>query len=151
MINAAQIEADALIFDLKANYERLGLRASGKWAEMLTSEIKQSNSVLHIIIKGLNYTQWIENGRKGGKYPPKEVIEDWVKEKNLSYDIPFNSLVFLIRRKIATKGWTVPNEHNAGGLVSDVITNKRMNEIVVKVGGSYLAQKTSDVLKQFKA
>lgn len=151
MIDAAQIELDALIVDLQNKYHTLGLRASGKWAESLRSEIKQSGSALHLIVKGQNYTQWLENGRKGGKFPPKEAIEQWVREKRLSYDIPFNSLVFLIRRKLAQKGWTVPNEHNAGGLISDVITQKRMNDMVFAVGGSYLAQKKSDVLKQFKA
>ncbi len=50
---------------------------------------------------------WIDRGRKaGGKMPPKQAITDWVKARNIqpSGKMSQESLVFLIRRKIARDG-----------------------------------------------
>ena len=55
----------------------------------------------------------IDRGRKaGGKMPPKKPIEEWVRAKNLhnkrrgkgQKKISFDSLVYLIRRKIGREG-----------------------------------------------
>lgn len=50
---------------------------------------------------------YIDRGRKaGGKFPPKQPIEEWVRAKNIKPrdGISQASLVYLIRRKIARDG-----------------------------------------------
>jgi hypothetical protein len=56
----------------------------------------------------------------------------------------------LIQRKIGTEGIKVPNKYNAGGLVTDVLTNERINDLIKNVGNAILAKQKSDILTSLK-
>ena len=138
------------------NYLRLGLKASGQWANSLESFQEKTATGQKLGIIGQDYTDQLENGRLPNKNQGEKALRawvgwagstflaQWVKDKGL----PHNP--FAVAWKIAKKGWDVPNQHNAGGLVSDVITDEWIGELGSKLINASINDIRSDILKQFK-
>mgnify|MGYP003654729644 FL=1 len=141
-----QKEFDLLRIDLIKAYDAKGMRASGKWADSLEVE----SSPLSGVITGLDYSQQLETGRKAGRFPPISSIEDWIRDKGIStIDISISSLAFLIARKIAREGW---KREDYGGveLITEVVTDARMQSIIDKVGDVYAVEISTDIIKLIK-
>ena len=137
--------------DLVKKYNELGLRASGKWERSLRHEIKGTGKGYEVIQYGEHYTYQLENGRRAGKFPPIQAIEEWVKQKGIvATDISQKSLIFLISRKIANEGIKIPNQYNKGGLISDVFTKNRVDLLISSIKNSKLHEMKSNVLKSVK-
>jgi len=142
-------ELELLKSELIKEYDSLGMRASGKWADGL--EVQASEATGKII--GLDYSQQLEFGRRAGKYPPKEAIEQWIRDKGLASriegQISVSTLAFLIARKIAREGW---KREQFGGveLISKVITAERIQKILDKVGLQYRTEFQSSIIKQLQ-
>ena len=137
------MEFESLKMDLITVYDQKGMRASGKFAESL--EVKIAKNVGTLI--GAKYSQQLETGRRAGGFPPIKAIEQWIYDKGLSSriddSINVSSLAFLIARKIAREGW------NRGGdleLISTVVTEERIAEIIKKVGDHAVIDFTTDVI-----
>jgi hypothetical protein len=120
--------------DLIAAYDQKGMRASGDWANSL--EVVQDNP-FNVKLIGLDYSQQLETGRGAGGMPPVSAIEQWIKDKNIfaqvERNISITSLAFAIAKKIQREGW---DREGYGGvdLISDVVTPKRIQDIIDKVG-----------------
>ena len=126
---------DGVQTDLVANYDRMGLRASGNWANSLEQFQQGSGTRIRFGIFGNDYTNHLQLGRRPNKKQDKEsirkwvgwagstIIADWVKQKGII------ASPYAIAHKIATEGWKVPNKHNVGGLVTDVVTDQRILEL----------------------
>jgi len=143
--------------DLVKNYNRLGLRASGNWEKQLEPFQKQTNDSFSIGILGAQYTGALENGRKpttGNEGNPtlKEVIRIWIDDKGIipKDNISKDSLAFLIARKIHEDGIKVPNRYNAGGLVSDVVTKKSIEDLNRELSLFYVNDFKSTIIKDLK-
>ena len=142
--------------DLVANYNRLGLKASGNWPSTLRSEIKERTGGFTVTMYGANYTGVMESGRKpNSKQDPESLrawvgwagstfLKKWVQDKGLSVS------PFAVAWKIARQGIQVPNRFNAGGLVSDVITKERIDAMLKELSLYMIGDIRSDVIKQFK-
>lgn len=100
------------------------VNASGALADSVRFEV--SNGVLRVY--ALDYSFYLEHGRKPGKFPPREPIIQWIKAKGLSFDIPINSLAYLIQRKIARKGTTI-FEQGGSDLISGIINEGLINDL----------------------
>ena len=139
--------------ELIAAYNQKGMKSSGEWEEGLEVQVYSSSDGLTGILKGLNYSQQLETGRKPGRFPPRDEIEKWIKEKglaaNIEGEISVSSLAFLIARKISREGW---NRQGYGGvnLISDVVTPQRIQNIINLVGDSYVVAVTTDIVKSFQ-
>ena len=126
--------------DLIANYDKLGLRASGKFAEGLHYEVKGNKLTMY----GPKHSIFMENGRGPGGFPPLKAIEEWIEvKKGLPAIFVENKkqFAFIIARKIAKEGIKVPNEHNAGNVVSDVVTlylGEYLYKLLDEVGEEYM-------------
>lgn len=132
--------------DLVVKYDQLGFRASGDWERSLSNSINETGGGYHAAIEGANYTYWMEHGRKAGKFPPRSAILKWIEDKGIIAEgISKNSLAFLIARKIANEGTKI-----RPGIVSDVITQDRINQLIKDIGIFYTAQVKSDIIKTFK-
>ncbi len=131
-------------------YNRLGLRASGEWEQSLKGTQEETETGVKVIILGAKYTEQLSIGRRPGKMPPRQVILNWIREKNIQSELKQQTLAYLIQRKIGTEGIKVPNKYNAGGLVSDVLTNERINELIKNVGNVVLREQRSDILTSLK-
>ena len=146
-------ELELLQADLITAYNAKGMKASGEWERSLETQVYTSNDVLVGVVKGLNYSQQLETGRRSGKHPPREAIENWIKEKGLASkiegEISVSSLAFLIARKISREGW---NRERYGGvnLISEVVTAERVQKIVNLVGDVYVVSVTTDIVKSFR-
>jgi len=144
--------------DLIKNYDRLGLRASGRWAKSLDKFIDNKNNKISLGIKGERYTGALEYGRKkttstqASSPTLREQIRKWIDDKGITPKdkISKDSLAYLIARKIHKEGIKVPNKYNAGGLVTDVITKKRIQELNKAIGLNLIATFKSDIIKDFK-
>ena len=126
---------DGVEVDLVDNYNRLGLRASGRWANSLEQFNEGTGGQYRIGIKGEQYTNQLENGRRPNSRQDKDSIRRWVGWAGSTFikkwvdDKGLNISPYAVAYKIAQEGWKVPNKHNAGGLVSDVVTSKRIEEL----------------------
>lgn len=131
--------------DILANYDSMGFRASGQFEEDLSSEINEGEGKVNIKIKGSYYTYWLENGRKPGKLPPIDAIEQWIEDKGIQSELSKDRLAWAIAKSMQKKG-TIKRP----GLVSNVITKERIDELIKSVGFAFLNDVKSDVLLSIK-
>lgn len=142
--------------DLIQNYLDLGLKASGKWADSLEPFQAKTAKGYNLGMLGQDYTDQLENGRLPNKNQGEKALrawvgwagstflKQWVKDKGLTHN------PFAVAWKIAKEGWNVPNEFNAGGLVSDVVTDEWVLELSKKLANVEITNLKSDILKEFK-
>jgi hypothetical protein len=140
---------DKVVVDLREKYEELGMKASGRWGESLEVTISESNGGIRGTILGERYTEQLERGRKSGRFPPVAAIEAWIDSKGIVSDIPKKSLAFLIARKIAKEG-TRYYQQGGTGLVSSVVTDDRMNEVIEDLGSVFGEVVINGFIKELK-
>ena len=108
--------------DIEASYKAKGLMASGNFAKELKLVVG-SNSAQ---ITAPRYVGAMEGGRAAGRRPPVAIIRDWIIAKNkMGANIPLEA-AYPIAKRIGEEGIKVPNEHNPGGVVSDVLNPARV-------------------------
>lgn len=84
-------------------------------------------------------------GRKAGKQPPIQAIENWLKAKGIKPiedNMKISTLAFLIARKIAKEG-TKKENHLA--IYDQVITPQRIQEIFEKINQINVAAFTNEI------
>lgn len=116
--------------DIEASYKAKGLMASGNFAKELKLVVSGNNAK----ITAPRYVGAMEGGRAVGKRPPLWIIRKWIEDKNKhGANIPLTA-AYPIAKLIGEEGIKVPNSHNPGGVVSDVLNPARVlklqNEIV---------------------
>ncbi len=139
-------EFEDLKKDLIIAYDAKGMRASGKFADTLEVQITGLNAKLF----GEDYSQQLETGRKAGRFPPINAIEQWIKDKGIANriqgEISISSLAFLIARKIARNGWK-REEHGGVELISEVVTDARIQKIIDEVGAEQALIYSTEIIK----
>lgn len=134
MARNAMLEIEVLLTklrdDIEASYKAKGLMASGNFAKELKLVVGGNNAK----ITAPRYVGAMEGGRAVGKRPPLWIIRKWIEDKNKQgANIPL-SAAYPIAKTIGEFGIKVPNSHNPGGVVSDVLNPARVlklqNEIV---------------------
>lgn len=134
MARNAMLEIEVLLTrlrdDIEASYKAKGLMASGNFAKELKLVVSGNNAK----ITAPRYVGAMEGGRAVGKRPPLWIIRKWIEDKNRQgANIPL-SAAYPIAKLIGEEGIKVPNSHNPGGVVSDVLNPARVlklqNEIV---------------------
>lgn len=145
-------EFESLKADLITAYDAKGMRASGKFAESL--EVKVDG--LKAQLWGESYAQQLETGRrpdgvgKGPKWEtPHEDIVQWIKDKGIvnkiQGEISISSLAYAILRKIVKEGY---KREQFGGveLISEVITEQRIQKIIDEVGAEQALKYTTEII-----
>jgi len=137
--------------DLIDNYYRLKLKASGNWPNQLKEDLVIGKDKYNAIIWGEKYTGAIEYGRLPNKNQNTDylrrwafgfgnsVIKKWCQDKGID-----TKFAVSIAYKIAKEGWKVPNPHNDGGLVSDVM-NKKIPELEKALVFGFVEQIKTDL------
>lgn len=115
------------IFD---SYVSKGLVASGEFGRELNI-IENGDSIK---LTAPHYVVQMERGRKAGTFPPVSAIRQWIrdKNKNAGTNIP-EEAAFAIAYVIKRDGIKVPNKHNSGGVVSDVLNPKRVERLIAEI------------------
>lgn len=83
------------------------------------------------IFSSKKYFTVLETGRKPGKRPPIDVIEQWVRQKPITSDISPRSLAFLIARKIGEEGSLLYRQGGKSGVISDSINEQVIKEKLI--------------------
>lgn len=139
-------EFENLKKDLIIAYDAKGMRASGKFADTLEVQVTGLTAKLF----GEDYSQQLETGRKAGRFPPINAIEQWIKDKGIANriqgEISISSLAFLIARKIARNGWK-REEHGGVQLISEVVTDQRIQNIIDEVGAEQALIYSTEIIK----
>lgn len=121
------------------------MRASGKFADELVVETTDDSAK----IIGEKYAEQLEYGRKRGKRPPVEALKQWVIDKGIASQAKkVSSIAWAIAYKISQKGWK-RQKHGGVELVSKVVTDKRIQEIIDKVGNELTITLVSRLEKEF--
>ena len=128
-------EFDILANDLIARHKELGMPASGDWIKSIEVGTTFNSGTIY----GEGYTEYLEDGRKPGGFPPVDAIKKWIQDKGIQSELPINSLAYLIGRKIAKEGWK-RQKHGGVNLVSQVITPRRVQEIMDRIGTNLMVQ-----------
>jgi hypothetical protein len=138
-------EFEALKADLIKSYDAKGMRASGKFADSLEVRVDGLKAQLW----GESYAQQLETGRQAGKFPPIDAIKQWIVDKGIANriegQISISSLAFLIARKIAREGWK-REQHGGVELISEVITEQRIQKIIDEVGAEQALKYTTEII-----
>lgn len=147
--NVLSKEFELLKKDLIIAYDAKGMRASGKFADTLEVKVNGLTAQLW----GEDYSQQLETGRKSGRFPPINAIEQWIKDKGIANkiqgEISISSLAFLIARKIARNGWK-REEHGGVQLISEVVTDARIQKIINEVGVEQAMIYSTEIIKLTK-
>ena len=147
---------ESTIGELRASYESKGVKASGKWGRALSISLRRTTGLSGWGIKSLDYIQYSEYGRGPNKTPSVDaakklypIILEWAKVKGITVD---NKKAFAFRTalKIVFDGITVPNKHNIGGVIGDVITEDWVNKTVEVVGTGLTARFETDIIRYMK-
>lgn len=128
-----EVEFESLKTDLIQAYISKGMKASGDFEDSAEVIVLPNSAKL----LANHYARQLEDGRKSGGRPPIEAIKQWIIDKGISNNVKKNisitSLAFAIATKIGKQGWK-RERHGGVNLISDVVTDKRMQEIINKVG-----------------
>lgn len=136
-MNALQLYIDALI----ARYDELGLRATGNWANELKAIILSETKA---IIQGEHYTYQLAHGRKPGKRPPIDPIEDWVNIKLGITGKQGRSVAFAVSKKIAEEG---TNIYQKGGTnLLEVLDEPQLFKVFTDSVGEYVRVQASAII-----
>lgn len=96
---------------LAVRYKSYVPEASGKLVQSVKYEFKHNDRIYEVGLWLEDYWKYVEYGRKAGKFPPIDKIEEWISVKPVirrpmkNGKLPtINQLAFLIARKIAKEG-----------------------------------------------
>lgn len=114
------------------------VNASGALADSVRFEV--SDGVLRVY--ALDYSFYLEHGRKPGKMPPRDAIVKWIQDKGIAPRIPINSLAYLIQKKIGAKGTTI-FEQGGSDLISGIINESLINDLKSELFEAIIAETVS--------
>ena len=109
-IDKIQLIADQIVELYKQQLESKGIPASGSLGDTASVEVELSGSKLIVSLNLEHYWRYVEYGRRPGKMPPIDNIEDWIRvkpviPKPIDGKVPSSkSLAYLIARKIGREG-----------------------------------------------
>ena len=126
---SAQKFAERVKTGILFNYQSKGLKASGRTqAELRVVPIQGRDSrgrftTASVGIEGPSYVRFEDLGRKPGKFPPIESIQQWIRDKKITPtgDISERQLAFLIARKIAAHGTNIHLNRSKGLEIQKVV------------------------------
>jgi len=116
--------------DLIKAYDAVGFRASGQWEKDLETYEDITAHRVRVVMYGSDYTYYMINGRKAGRFPPIDIIKKWVEDKKivLRDGMTKEQFAYLVSRKIAREGITPTPARKE--LLTNVYTDERINQLL---------------------
>lgn len=68
---------------LVAFIQKAGKKASGALINSIDSRVRSDAEVAYIELLANDYLEWVDKGRKPGKYPPIQSISNWCRLKGI--------------------------------------------------------------------
>lgn len=130
--------------DIVANYYAMKLNASGNFDRQ--TQVEEYPGGVRIVAPA--YVRQMEDGRRPGTMPPVSAIRRWIRDKNANAgtDIP-EGAAYAIARAIKRDGISVPNEYNAGGVASGILTPELIKRVTAGVS-RIISAEISAILKR---
>jgi len=100
----SQAYGDAIVKAMRDNLIKLDKNATGNAIKSLTVNVFQDGGKSVLRFSAIDYLEWIDKGRKPGRFPPLSAISKWATVKGIS-----QRFVFPIARKIARDGIKATN------------------------------------------
>lgn len=136
------------VTQLKANVDK-NFKATGKTRDSIRGFIEGDSA----IIEGSSILQFGEYGRgptRNGSKPGvlRDLIRQWIDVKGIQPKggISKDTLAFLITRKINRDGIKVPNRYNAGDIISSVINETSIQDLIEEFGETLIGEFESEIL-----
>ena len=154
--NAIEKYLEGTRISLIENYVRMGLRASGRYADELETFIDESAGLGKMGIRGAYHSFFMESGRGPNREKSPEsakklypLILRWIEDKGIN---PVNKKQFAFRTalKIVYEGIKVPNQYNPGGVVSEIINQRWFDQLIEVIGGNIIAEFRTEFIKGIK-
>lgn len=156
---ATGIRLDKAVLELAAKraieilidkYDSLGMRASGKWADELEYVIENNEKV---VIKGMDYTEQLVNGRRPGGMPPVDDIHQWMLDKKTFSGDRSKSRAWAIAKSIANSGTVYYRD--GGTDLLEVLEDPSIVEEFYNILGDHIRiviaeQLTNDIKEAFR-
>lgn len=143
MINTKSILQETLTQaknDLVSSYRSKGLNASGE-SENLTIDIDSNGYTVNGRISGPIQWYFMENGRQPNKDKSRGqigflygILKRWAEQKGVKIN------AWMAARKIVYEGIKVPNRHNPGGVISDVINDEFISRLNDKLNAAVVSE-----------
>lgn len=143
---------------LRKSAEAKGLDASGVLLASIKFEPKRLGDILRFQLTMADYYQWVDEGRKPGKFPPLKAILEWMRFKGI---VPRNArgkkinnerarrgLAYVIARSIARKGTIKRFGHKGSNFYTEVIPSEKV--FVDKVVKRLSIAAKQDILVELK-
>lgn len=109
------------------------MNASGRMADSLGYRIDGDGLT---IFSSEKFFTVLETGRKPGRRPPRDVVEQWIDDKGITPEgTSKKSLAFLIARKIGEEGSLLYRQGGKSGVISDFINQQYIKENLITVMG----------------
>jgi hypothetical protein len=137
---------------LRDNYAKKNIKASGNFGESIEHTITDNSTE----IRGNKYIGATIYGRRPNTASSPEAIEKWSRSMAMVMSAWVQTKGgeggwfhgYSIAKKIATKGWTIPNKSgNDGRLLTDTFTPESIDNLKNEIGRLYLTE-TSQITKQ---
>lgn len=109
-----------------------GSNASGLLGNSLSCIVKTEDGVYDLYLSLQDYWKYVENGRQPGKFPPLDVIKQWIQIKPVIPNIrngklpTLDQLTFLISRSIARNG--IPAKNYLGSTLDIIKQDITLND-----------------------
>lgn len=113
-----------------------GSNASGLLGNSLSCVVKTEEGVYDLYILMQDYWKYVEYGRQPGKFPPLDVIKQWIQIKPVIPNIrngklpTTDQLTFLISRSIARNG--IPAKNYLGNTLTEFEYDPQFYEAIHK-------------------
>jgi hypothetical protein len=136
---------EAIRNDIIVEHLAKGQRASGQTLESLEIVINDFKGQLW----GAGYIGVLEDGRRPGKFPPRNKIESWIQSKGIipRGKISISQLAYLIARKISMEGTLLYKNGGNSGVLSKDINETRIGALLESLADKYQADAASEVVK----
>lgn len=123
--------------------------ASGKTSDSIDFAVSEDRDKVVFEVTSSRVLRILESGRgptrNDGPGHVKEGIRQWIRDKGIRSEIPEQSLVFLITRKIHREGYK-----GTPGLITDTINDKLIEDIqqrVLEMEGNEFVKQLQNVVK----
>lgn len=130
-----RVLTDVVEMFLKPKFIELGMNASGTWLNSLEVRVNGNTGE----IWGMDYTQFLVNGRANGKRPPISPLIQWVGYKFGYSGQQAVSVAYAVANKIAQEG---TDYYPEGTELLEVLQSKEVQDYINKEIGEYLIRET---------
>lgn len=152
MLDRINYIANQFVKALQTEFIEQGHNASGRGVASIRQEVELSGRDLNIKIFGLDYLQYVNDGRRAGTMPPVEAIREWVEIRNIASGKEAERAAWAIATAIKREGSPTKGAYqytNNGRRTEfiETVVNESLDRIVSEFRNALLQMFREDLIK----